>query len=118
MPTPHPHHELARRLLPLAGYIRENDVDGQLAQAAVRGLAEFSGLDVVVTDPDPKQKLEDLGREYLAVLGQLAAAPDPEVRAALPGMAYGFVTKAMRVLRGMYGREADGHQATGRVSRS
>ncbi len=109
MPTPHPNLELARRLLPIAAYIREFDLgDGELAQAAVKGLAEFLGLDIVVVDPDPEQKLEDLGREYLDVMGQLARNPDREVRAALPDAAYGVAMQAMRVLREMYEREADG----------
>lgn len=113
MPTPHPHHELARRIMPLAAYLRENDLgDGQLALTAVRGLAETLGLDVVVVDPDPEQRLEDLSAAYLTVLGQLAKDPDPKVRAALPGAVYELVLKEMQVLRGMYARKADGHQVS------
>ena len=111
MPTPHPHHELARRLLPIAAYIREFDVgDNQLARAAIRGLAETLGLDIVVVDPDPEQRLEDLGREYLEVMGRLARHPDQEVRDALPGQVYGLVKMTMTELREMYAREAGEHQ--------
>ena len=111
MPTHHPNQELARRLLPIAAYVRENSLeDGQLAQAAVRGLAEYLGLDIVVTDPNPEQKLEDLAGAYLDLLGRLAEHPDPEVRAALPGVVYELVLGAMRALREMYGRERDGVQ--------
>ena len=109
MPTPHPHLELARRLMPLGAYLREQDVgDGQLARSAVRGLAEFLGLDVVITDPDPEQKLEDLAGAYLDLLGQLARNPDREVRVALPEKVYELVLKEMQVLRGMYERERKG----------
>ena len=62
MPTPHPHLELARRTLPLAAHIRENDSDGTLAEVAVKGLAETFGIDIVVVDPDPVEKLADLGQ--------------------------------------------------------
>ena len=113
MPTPHPHLELARRLTPLAAYIREHDMgDDQLAQAAVRGLAETLGLDIVVVDPDPEQKLEDLAGAYLGLLGQLAKDPDREVRVALPEKVYELVLKEMQVLRGMYAQEAEDHRAT------
>lgn len=109
MTVSHPNQELARRLMPVAAYIREHDLgDGHLAEVALQGLAEYLGLDIVVVDPDPEQKLEDLGRDYMDVLGQLARAPDPDVRATVPDAAYGMVTKAMKVLTEMYEREADG----------
>jgi len=41
-------------------------------------------------------------------MSRLAKDPDRVVRGALPGVVYNLVTMAMRVLRGMYGREADG----------
>ena len=111
MPTPHPNLELARRLLPIAAYVHENILeDGQLAQAAVRGLAEFLGCEVVIVDPDPEQKLEDLSGAYLDLLGQLARNPDPEVRTAVPDAAYSMALGAMRALREMYAREAGGPQ--------
>jgi hypothetical protein len=106
MPTPHPHHALAKRLMPIAAHIRENDVDGHLAEAAVRVLAETLGLDIVVVDPDPEQRLEDLGREFLDVLGQLAEAPDAEARAVVSDAAYSMALGAMKVLREMYKRMA------------
>ncbi len=118
MPTPHPHQELARRLMPIAAYIREFDVDGQLAQAAVRGLAEYLGLDIVVVDHDPEQRLEDLGREYLEVMGQMAEHPEPEVRAALPGMVYGLVKMAVVELNEMFERERDGFPPTKKIDRA
>ena len=113
MPTPHPHRELGRRIMPIAGYIREHDLgDGHLAEVALQGLAEFLGYEIVIVDPDPEQKMEDLGREYLAVLGQLAEDPDPEVRAALPGAVHGLVRMAQTELKEMVEREAEGHRAT------
>ena len=115
MPTPHPHVALGRRLVPVASFVREYDVDGQLAQAAIKGLAEYLGLDIVVTDPDPQEKLEDLAVAYLDLLRQLARSPDWEVRAALPRMAYELVTMAMAELREMYARERELRVGTGVV---
>jgi len=45
-------------------------------------------------------------------MSRLAKDPDRVVRGALPGVVYNLVTMAMRVLRGMYGREAESHRAT------
>lgn len=111
MTVSHPNQELARRLMPVAAYIREHDLgDGHLAEVALQGLAEYLGLDIVVVDPDPEQKLEVLGREYLDVMGQLAKDPDREVRGALPDAAYSMALGAMRALREMYQRHAGGPQ--------
>ena len=75
---------------------------------AINEIAHAFQLPVKALDPDPMTRLGDLGAAYLDLLGQLAEHPDPEVRAALPGMAYGLVKMAMAELREMYAREADG----------
>jgi len=96
-------------LLPVAAYVRSNGLrDSHLAEVALRGLAEFLGLDIVVTDAAPDLRLEDIQREYLALLGKLARDPAPDIRAAVPDAAYGVARGAMQVLTEMYAREAGG----------
>jgi hypothetical protein len=77
---------------------------------AANEIANAFQLPVMALDLDPMVRLGDLGGAYLDLLGQLAEHPDPEVRAALPRMAYGLVKMAMTELREMYGRDAEGHQ--------
>jgi len=86
MTTPHPHLELARRIMPLAAYVREYDVDGTLAEVAVRGLGEFLGLEVVIVDPDPGQRLDDLGRGFQRQLRSLLHHPGTHREALRVGL--------------------------------
>lgn len=104
MPTPHPHLELARRLLPIAAYVRENILeDEQLARSAVRGLAETLGFDIVVVDPDPEQKLEDLGCVLVQLLRDLLYRPGTRSEALRLGL--GVADQVVGVLRGAVGRQ-------------
>ena len=106
MPTPHPHLELAHRIMPLAAYIREHDLgDDQLSQAAVRGLAEYVGLDVVFVDPDPMDRCKDLGRALLLQFQDMLNHRETRSEALQVGLAFtDLVVKTLRESIGERGR--------------